>query len=106
MGFFHFLLFSTVVIVLLQILEFGQSRLASETQFLEENSYASILGDPGMKSPDSRFAFEAWNFCNEVGMEAPNMGSPRMADCADLYCPNITGLLSRFHLFVKIVCPI
>lgn len=104
MGFFHFLLFSTVVIVLLQILESGQSRLVSETQVLEENS--SILGDPGMKSPDSRFAFEAWNFCNEVGMEAPNMGSPRMADCADLYCPNITGLLSIFHLLVKILCPI
>ena len=31
-----------------------------------------------------RVAFEAWNFCNEVGQEAPLMGSPRAADCFDL----------------------
>ncbi|KAF7836450.1 uncharacterized protein G2W53_011309 [Senna tora] len=51
------------------------------------NKYVSAIGDPGMRNPNVRVAFEAWNFCNEVGIEAPNMGSPRMADCADLYCP-------------------
>lgn len=62
----------------------------------ETDSYVSVIGDPGMKSPNARFGLEAWNFCNEVGMEAPNMGSPRMADCADLYCPAITGFLFHF----------
>lgn len=92
MDFFHLRLFLPVLIVL-QILEFGQSHLTSITQLSEENSYLSVLGDPGMKNPNSRFAFEAWNFCNEVGFEAPNMGSPRMADCADLQCPKIAGIL-------------
>jgi hypothetical protein len=55
--------------------------------------YLSALGDPGMKNPNVRVALEAWNFCNEVGTEAPNMGSPRPADCADLNCPLITGML-------------
>ena len=54
--------------------------------------YISAIGDPGMKSPDVRVGLEAWNFCNEVGMEAPNMGSPRLADCADLCCPLIIGI--------------
>nr|POF07939.1 hypothetical protein CFP56_45237 [Quercus suber] len=48
-----------------------------------------------MKSPDVRVGLEAWNFCNEVGMEAPNMGSPRLADCADLWCPLIIDSLGR-----------
>ncbi|CAN1236374.1 hypothetical protein LINGRAPRIM_LOCUS1684 [Linum grandiflorum] len=37
-----------------------------------------------MKRNGLRVAFEAWNFCNEVGEEAPLMGSPRAADCFDL----------------------
>ncbi|XP_021768624.1 uncharacterized protein LOC110732949 isoform X1 [Chenopodium quinoa] len=41
----------------------------------------SAVGDPGMKRDGLRVAFEAWNFCNEVGHEAPAMGSPRAADC-------------------------
>lgn len=57
------------------------------------DSYVSAIGDPGMENPNARFAFEAWNFCNEVGSEAPHMGSPRLADCADLHCsPSVTGL--------------
>jgi hypothetical protein len=44
----------------------------------------SAVGDPGMKRDGLRVAFEAWNFCNEVGFEAPHMGSPRAADCFDL----------------------
>lgn len=45
-----------------------------------------------MKNPNVRVGLEAWNFCNEVGAEAPKMGSPRLADCADLYCPLIVGM--------------
>ena len=56
------------------------------------DEYISAIGHPGMKSPDVRVGLEAWNFCNEVGMEAPNMGSPRLADCADLCCPLIIGI--------------
>ncbi|XP_038984924.1 uncharacterized protein LOC103696954 [Phoenix dactylifera] len=46
--------------------------------------YVSAVGDPGMRRDGLRVALEAWNFCNEVGMEAPHMGSPRVADCFDL----------------------
>ncbi|KAG9456906.1 hypothetical protein H6P81_001414 [Aristolochia fimbriata] len=61
------------------------------------NQFISAIGDPGMKSQNIRVSFEAWNFCNEVGKEAPGMGSPRMADCADLYCPLIADSLGN-HL--------
>ncbi|KAE8703557.1 two-pore potassium channel 5-like [Hibiscus syriacus] len=44
----------------------------------------SAVGDPGMKRDGLRVAFEAWNFCNEVALEAPHMGSPRAADCFDV----------------------
>lgn len=61
-------------------------------------SYVSAIGDPGMKNPNARFAFEAWNFCNEVGFEAPNMGSPRLAECADLSCsPALSDVLGGLH---------
>lgn len=46
--------------------------------------YVSAIGDPGMRRDGLRVAWEAWNFCNEVGEEAPGMGSPRGADCFDL----------------------
>lgn len=46
--------------------------------------YVSAVGDPGMRRDGLRVGFEAWNFCNEVGQEAPGMGSPRAADCFDL----------------------
>lgn len=43
---------------------------------------SSAVGDPGMRRDAPRVAFEAWNNCNEVGKEeAPDMGSPRAADC-------------------------
>ncbi|CAG7873564.1 unnamed protein product [Brassica rapa] len=48
------------------------------------SSSSSAVGDPGMKRDGLRVAFEAWNFCNEVGLEAPHMGSPRAADCFDV----------------------
>lgn len=44
----------------------------------------SAVGDPGMRRDELRVAWEAWNFCNEVGSEAPGMGSPRAADCFDI----------------------
>ncbi|GLU16674.1 hypothetical protein SLE2022_330940 [Rubroshorea leprosula] len=50
----------------------------------KEEQYVSAVGDPGMRRDGLRVAFEAWNFCNEVGQEAPNMGSPRAADCFDV----------------------
>ncbi|VVB08673.1 unnamed protein product [Arabis nemorensis] len=53
----------------------------------EAEKYVSALGDGGMRNRNTRIALEAWNFCNEVGSEAPTMGSPRLADCADLSCP-------------------
>lgn len=49
------------------------------------DEFISAVGDPGMKRDGLRLAIEAWNQCNEVGEEAPNMGSPRGADCFDVY---------------------
>lgn len=46
-----------------------------------DHDYVSAIGDPGMRRDGLRVAIESWNQCNEVGIEAPNMGSPRMADC-------------------------
>ncbi|XP_057517768.1 uncharacterized protein LOC130798687 [Amaranthus tricolor] len=67
--------------------------MAAVTAFLACSGYGnqegkSALGDPGMMNDDLRVAFEAWNFCNEVGNEAPLMGSPRAADCFDLITAN------------------
>lgn len=55
--------------------------------------YISAVGDPGMRRDGLRLGIEAWNQCNEVGEEAPNMGSPRAADCFDVYkaIPNSNG---------------
>lgn len=49
-----------------------------------DKQYISAVGDPGMRRDELRVAFEAWNFCNEVGKETPGMGSPRAADCFDI----------------------
>nr|GLL28931.1 uncharacterized protein LOC109165184 [Ipomoea trifida] len=52
----------------------------------DEGEYISAaVGDPGMSRDGLRLAIEGWNQCNEVGEEAPNMGSPRAADCFDVY---------------------
>ncbi|XP_011031548.1 PREDICTED: uncharacterized protein LOC105130652 isoform X4 [Populus euphratica] len=82
------------LLVLILNLGFTLTNGSSSFSFLSSSSaaaaamkYVSAIGDPGMKSPNVRVALEAWNFCNEVGFEAPSMGSPRLADCADLYCP-------------------
>ncbi|KAK6941147.1 hypothetical protein RJ641_030678 [Dillenia turbinata] len=54
------------------------------SNYTKRASSTSAVGDPGMRRDGLRVAFEAWNFCNEVGQEAPSMGSPRAADCFDL----------------------
>ncbi|KAJ9145970.1 hypothetical protein P3X46_028294 [Hevea brasiliensis] len=81
-------------IILLQVFlwNLGLSTITTPASSSSSSSskFISAIGDPGMKSPNVRVAFEAWNFCNEVGFEAPKMGSPRLADCADLYCPLIS----------------
>lgn len=58
--------------------------------------YVSALGDPGMRNDSLRVAIEAWNQCNEVGEEAMNMGSPRMADCFDLDYSSLPGKITLF----------
>lgn len=57
------------------------------------SKYVSAVGQPGMKNDNLRVAIEAWNQCNEVGEEAPNMGSPRMADCFDI---DFSSIPSKF----------
>ncbi|XP_010273506.1 PREDICTED: uncharacterized protein LOC104609019 [Nelumbo nucifera] len=52
--------------------------------FASAQNYVSAVGDPGMRRDGLRVAIEAWNQCNEVGYEAPFMGSPRVADCFDI----------------------
>lgn len=55
-----------------------------------ESGHSSAVGDPGMITDGLRIALEAWNFCNEVGEEAPGMGSPRAADCFHLSDSSLT----------------
>ncbi|KAH1229402.1 hypothetical protein GmHk_10G029157 [Glycine max] len=71
---------TTLFVLLLNVLLVFSASLVSA----EQQSQASAVGDPGMQRDGLRVAFEAWNFCNEVGQEAPHMGSPRAADCFDL----------------------
>ncbi|OWM79730.1 uncharacterized protein LOC116205068 isoform X2 [Punica granatum] len=70
----------------LHVLIFSASVLAALLAYGARGSqYTSAVGDPGMRRDGLRVAFEAWNFCNEVGKEeAPGMGSPRAADCFDV----------------------
>lgn len=84
------------ILLLLCILHSAFAASFTETNGVSsDRKYVSAIGDPGMKSPNVRVALEAWNFCNEVGFEDPNMGSPRWADCADFYCSSfITGIIS------------
>ncbi|BFG23774.1 hypothetical protein CerSpe_100480 [Prunus speciosa] len=57
--------------------------------------YISAVGDPGMRRDELRVALEAWNFCNEVGAEAPGMGSPRVADCFNLTSSSLRHGVSK-----------
>ncbi|TXG47669.1 hypothetical protein EZV62_026963 [Acer yangbiense] len=51
----------------------------------DQTGYISAVGDPGMKRDSLRVMIKLWNQCNEVGEEVPHMGSPRAADCFDIY---------------------
>lgn len=72
--------------------------------------YVSAVGDPGMKRDSLRLAIESWNQCNEVGEEVPHMGSPRAADCFDIYkaspqsYSNFSFSLSAFFFIKENVC--
>ncbi|CAI9784297.1 unnamed protein product [Fraxinus pennsylvanica] len=59
------------------------------------NEQISAIGDPGMRRDGLRVAIEAWNQCNEVHKELPQMGSPRQADCFDIY--NSSSHLKLVH---------
>ncbi|KAH7545025.1 hypothetical protein FEM48_Zijuj01G0049700 [Ziziphus jujuba var. spinosa] len=50
-----------------------------------EDKYITAVGDPGMRRDSLRVAIESWNQCNEAGQETPQAGSPRAADCFDIY---------------------
>ncbi|KAG7959987.1 hypothetical protein I3843_10G097800 [Carya illinoinensis] len=56
-----------------------------------ETEYVSAVGDPGMRRDGLRVAIESWNQCNEVGQEVPSLGSPRAADCFDIYNTSTTA---------------
>ena len=65
--------------------------------------YVSAVGDPGMRRDGLRLAIESWNQCNEVGDEVPQMGSPRAADCIDIYNASSTqpkGRLSNYKFLL------
>lgn len=70
-----------------------------------EIEYLSAVGDPGMRRDSLRVAIESWNQCNEVGEQVPHMGSPRAADCFDIYkaSPQSNSKLPfSFFLFVSV----
>ncbi|GKV35181.1 hypothetical protein SLEP1_g43484 [Rubroshorea leprosula] len=93
-----------LLLVLLALFGLNLSHLLMDGSLSTE--YSSAIGDPGMKNPNVRVALEAWNFCNEVGVEAPGMGSPRWADCANLYCPSIDDSLGRNPLGYGCKCKV
>nr|GLL22753.1 uncharacterized protein LOC109187820 [Ipomoea trifida] len=76
------------VVSVLAIVFFNSVISSNQEQF-------SAIGDPGMRRDGLRIAIEAWNQCNEVGEEAPEMGSPRQADCFDI--DNSTSPISLIH---------
>lgn len=71
--------------------------VASQSQ---QSDYISAIGDPGMRRDSLRVAIEAWNQCNEVGQEAPAMGSPRMADCFDVDNSSSPGVIC-IYLYIN-----
>ena len=64
----------------------------------DQTGYISAVGDPGMKRDSLRVAIESWNQCNEVGEEVPHMGSPRAADCFDIYQASSTQSNGKVHI--------
>ena len=84
--------------ILLELLVLSTAHFASGVE------YISALGDPGMRRDGLRLAIESWNQCNEVGEEVPQMGSPRAADCFDIYkaSPQLKGKLFNLMLLFYI----
>lgn len=72
-------------VVLLIVLGCVNYEVSGSYSWEDQAGYVSGIGDPGMKRDGLRMAIESWNQCNEVGDETPNMGSPRAADCFDIY---------------------
>ncbi|KAM1734701.1 hypothetical protein ACFX11_020139 [Malus domestica] len=97
---------SAYVVLYVLVCQLFVSNLGDYVSGSESGEYASAIGDPGMRNPNVRVALEAWNFCNEVGSEAPGMGSPRLADCADIHCPTVTTTepMDRTPLDVESKC--
>lgn len=89
----------------LRLLVLGLAFLSGVVALNFEDGMVSAVGDSGMRRDGLRVAIESWNQCNEVGEEAPNMGSPRAADCFDVYkaSPQIGQFLSIFVL-IEYVC--
>ena len=76
----------SLLLFFLLVLLFNNGVLSSAS--MDDHSsedYISAVGDPGMRRDNLRVAIESWNQCNEVGEEAPQTGSPRLADCFDIY---------------------
>ncbi|KAK0579681.1 hypothetical protein LWI29_029754 [Acer saccharum] len=62
----------------------------------DQTGYISAVGDPGMKRDSLRVTIKLWNQCNEVGEEVPHTGSPRAADCFDIYQASSTQSVGNF----------
>ncbi|KAM1114678.1 hypothetical protein ACFX13_048207 [Malus domestica] len=56
--------------------------------FMGKVIMSQTVGDSGMRR-------DAWNFCNEVGAEAPDMGSPRAANCFNLTSTSLKHRVSE-----------
>ncbi|KAK0580021.1 hypothetical protein LWI29_035179 [Acer saccharum] len=83
----------SLVVVVLFLCNNGWFAIARADQI----GYISA-GDPGMKRDSLRVAIESWNQCNEVGEEVPHMGSPRAADCFDIYQASPTQSNGKVHI--------
>jgi hypothetical protein len=87
---------------LLLLIVFLSYSSAAEAIRTHGAGYVSAVGDPGMRRDGLRVAWEAWNFCNEVGQEAPGMGSPRGADCFDIGKRNFHIATSHSRILERI----
>ncbi|KAH7655235.1 hypothetical protein IHE45_19G192400 [Dioscorea alata] len=88
-------LLNLILVTLILLCSFVLSYCCCDGDNKHQRGEISALGDPGMKRDGLRVAFEAWNFCNEVGREVPGMGSPRAADCFDLSDDHLKHRVSK-----------
>lgn len=93
----YLVLLHHIVLVLVLLL------LSSAVRVNSQGKYVSAVGDPGMSRDSLRLAIESWNQCNEVGQEPPNMGSPRAADCFDVYKASPKQGQSSFLSIIQLV---